>query len=1258
MIKRCLFISMIFLMLLFLGQGQAQVVINEFLAINKNCGADEYGEYDDWVEIYNAGTDPVDIGGIYITDDLTKPQKWRIPNSAPDSTTIPAGGFLVLWCDKESEQGILHVEIKLKGSGEQIGLFDETTPIDTLSFDVQKENISYGRLPDGGNNFFFCNNPTPGAENDMSSSLTLPPDFSHQNGFYSNSFNLTLTADNSDIYYTLDYHDPTEQSLLYNNPIEIDSTVIVRAIASKRGFLPGETISHSYFFGYDLLIPTISLVTDPSNLWGPAGIYDNPLEKWGRPVSIEYFNENGSPAFTADAEIKIHGGETHRLISDKKNLRLHLRLPYPIFGEMNIEYYCLVLRAGGIDKPDLGIPGWSLILDPIAQQLAASIGVIGVKSRPACVFLNGEQWGIYNMSPRIDKDYFDEYFNEPDVDIIEYYPKVFDGDGYNAKEGTLENWENTLSFIKNHNFASDENFSAAEKMINIYNMADYFILNIWGGNKDWPHKNILSYRFCREGTKWNWITWDADYWFTSGDGTLYRVMYNDGGLILRKLLENSSYKNYFLNRFCDLLNTIFLPDNMRNIIDSLSCIIENDISFETDKWGSTPTIWKTEGIEGKLYDFVDKRPEKTIKMLKNVFEINDTFELTINKQTGGAIQVNTIIPVIYPWAGTYLDDIPLTLKACPEPGYLFSGWSDNSLPDSATITINKNNNYSVSAYFKEENPPEIIINEFNYNSADNLNPDDWVEFYNPSENSVNITGWCFKDSEDEHCFTFPQGTIIGPDSFLVLCRNDSLFQVVFPQVDHIGNFDFGLSGGGEAIRLYSRSNLLIDSVNYDDEFPWPVEADGNGATLELIDWKFDNSLSKSWKASQTYGGSPGRSNPVFWGLSGNIIYYSGERVPGAVVKLSGQIKDSSATNTYGGYQFPELPHGTHLIVKPEKYNGVNCNIITPGDAAVALTDTLNCFQKIAADVDGDSTVTTADGLAILRYYLCIIDKFEIMPDLQSNWKFIPEEFDIDENNRMSAPDSIEYTSLISDTTGHFIGVVYGDVDGNWVSTEISLEPDGMIEFSIPIIQPVNNNWLVAIKLTFPDEEIYSGSFKLLYSSELEFLSCTVDSSLTNVIFAEKNSADGINFAFASRRPLSMITINMLFNGENKPATNNFECVDVIVNDKTTDVVVSSVAQPDSKIPKEWGLNQNYPNPFNPETTIKYQLKETRQVSITVYNMLGQEIIQLVNEKKQAGYHTVEWDRLDKIGNLVCSGIYIYRIEAGNFVKTKKMMLMK
>ncbi len=146
-----------------------QLYINEFLAVNQSCCPDTDGgteEFDDWIEIYNAGSASVDIGGFYITDDSADPFKYQIPTDAQSSTTIPSGGYLILWADNDTEQGPLHLGFGLSGEGEDISLnYRDGRTIDLHSFGVQTADISQGRIQDGSETWTSFSNPTPGQSN-------------------------------------------------------------------------------------------------------------------------------------------------------------------------------------------------------------------------------------------------------------------------------------------------------------------------------------------------------------------------------------------------------------------------------------------------------------------------------------------------------------------------------------------------------------------------------------------------------------------------------------------------------------------------------------------------------------------------------------------------------------------------------------------------------------------------------------------------------------------------------------------------------------------------------------------------------------------------------------------------------------------------------------------------------------------------------------------------------------------------------------
>ena len=128
------------------------LVINEFMASNDSIIQDPQGQYEDWVEIYNYGTGAIDLAGMYLTDDSSEPMKWQIPGGNSAATTIPAGGYLLIWADNDIDDEGLHSNFKLSADGEEIELFDSdgVTLIDSVEYHDQFTDMSYTRFPDAG----------------------------------------------------------------------------------------------------------------------------------------------------------------------------------------------------------------------------------------------------------------------------------------------------------------------------------------------------------------------------------------------------------------------------------------------------------------------------------------------------------------------------------------------------------------------------------------------------------------------------------------------------------------------------------------------------------------------------------------------------------------------------------------------------------------------------------------------------------------------------------------------------------------------------------------------------------------------------------------------------------------------------------------------------------------------------------------------------------------------------------------------------
>lgn len=142
-----------------------RVLINEFMARNDTTIRDPFGEFEDWIEMYNADSVAVRMRDWYLTDNFANPRKWRFPD-----TTIAPRGFLLIWADEDSSQGPLHANFKLAREGEEIGLHraDSTTGAnavaDTITFGYQRSDAAFGRLPDGAGAWHVVR-ATPGSAN-------------------------------------------------------------------------------------------------------------------------------------------------------------------------------------------------------------------------------------------------------------------------------------------------------------------------------------------------------------------------------------------------------------------------------------------------------------------------------------------------------------------------------------------------------------------------------------------------------------------------------------------------------------------------------------------------------------------------------------------------------------------------------------------------------------------------------------------------------------------------------------------------------------------------------------------------------------------------------------------------------------------------------------------------------------------------------------------------------------------------------------
>jgi hypothetical protein len=300
------------------GEGPT-LVINEFLARNDLANQSPQGRYEDWIELYNAGDEPIDAGGMYLTDDLSEPAMWRFPSNDPLMTMIQPGGFLLIWADRDTDASGLHAGFALDAAGGVLALFDTdgVTLRDSVEFGPQTADVSFGREPDGAANWVTLY-PTPGKSNNGAFlAVVADTTFSHDRGFYAGPFAVTITTDTegASIRYTTDGSSPTEgHGTLYTAPVAISTTTTLRAIAFRPGWKSTPVQTCTYIFLDDV----IRQATDP--LTGEQVTPSGYPVSWGYDSAVSKKDVDGDyqmdPDVVGQNGTDIFGGLYARTIKD------------------------------------------------------------------------------------------------------------------------------------------------------------------------------------------------------------------------------------------------------------------------------------------------------------------------------------------------------------------------------------------------------------------------------------------------------------------------------------------------------------------------------------------------------------------------------------------------------------------------------------------------------------------------------------------------------------------------------------------------------------------------------------------------------------------------------------------------------------------------------------------------------------------------------------------------------------------------------
>tara|TARA_R110000868_G_scaffold235273_3_gene489036 strand:- start:6503 stop:10099 length:3597 start_codon:yes stop_codon:yes gene_type:complete len=837
------------------------------------------------IQVHNANAGSSDMSLIPFLS-IARSEKPAVSRGIADKITIEGIGEVGAFYP--------HLNFKLSSSGETVWLTNQdSVVIDEFTYPELKSDESFGRAVDDENTFYIFQTPTPLSENSTEgfTERSSNPKLIQKGGVYQGSTNLQLEESSlgNAVYFTTDGSEPTLSSQVFGtNSRTVSSTTTYKFKTIEQGKLPSNTITYTYLIGISHDLPVVSISTEPDNLWSDeSGIYvrgtngidgngsngpANWNQDWEIPLFIEYYEVDNTLGFSSGAGGKIYGAWSR--LNAQKSLAVYFRgeydnseLDYKLFKSKEIDQFqAFILRNSGNDFNN------THFRDALMTTLVEESEVDLQAYNPTVVYLNGEYWGIHNMREKINEHYIES--NHPGVssDNID----LLDNNS-NVIHGSLDNYSDLLSQLGSANMSDPDEYLLIEELIDIDNYIDYMASQIYYGNTDWPGNNIKYWRDRSPDGKWRWILYDTDFGLglsghNYGENTLEFALEPNGPgwpnpswstYIFRRMVESDIFVNKFVNRMADLMNTSFEKEHINSVIDSLVQRIETEMPAHKNRWGGSMDSWYNQ-ID-VMRNFGDNRRTFMESHLRNQFGIlsNRNIQVSTSDVTKGVVQVNRIIPTFFPWVGRYFSGIPIDLTAIPKRGYKFSEWSGGSTSTEAIIQGVVGSSYTANFVKSEVQISDIVINEIMYNASEEQSTSDWIELYNATNSEIDISGWFVKDEDDTHEFTFPDNTKITGNSYLVIASDIADFNAEYSNISNLfGDLGYSLAGGGDQVRLYDNTGLLVDSLSYTDELPWDIEADGTGKTLELLSSEMDNSFPESWKASNTMGGTPGAANSV------------------------------------------------------------------------------------------------------------------------------------------------------------------------------------------------------------------------------------------------------------------------------------------------------------------------------------------------------------------------------------------------------------
>jgi len=787
--------------------------------------------------------------------------------------------------------------------------------------------------------------------------------FDHDRGFYDAPFDVTITTgtEGADIYYTTDGSAPSDTNgtlFVSGSPIHISTTTTLRAVALKALHAPSDVDTQTYIFLDDVMaqpsnplsfptswgsepadyemdptiladpfysdtlkddllsLPTMSIVMDMDDLFGPNGIYTlSNSQGIERPASLEYFDPLTDDDFQVNAGARIYGGVGRQPRFKKHSFRFLFKeqygptkLKFPLFGEDATDSFdTIILRSNFNDAWVWGGAPTQFIRDEFMGQLQLALDEPGRHGTFVHLYINGLYWGLYNPVERPDTSFSATYFGGDKANW----------DGINSTQPTGESQTTAWNELMNQSPDLADNAAyqkvqglnldgtnnpTYEDYLDIDNYITFLLINFYGGNNDWVSHNWYAGRERGpNSTGFKSYSWDAEWVIDMRSGL------NDNAVgdapTANYLLKPYTYLRNnaeFKLRFADEVHKAMFnggaltPEFTIPLYQSMADLVEQSVKAETVRWGDVvrePAYDLDDWTNERDYILNTYLPQRTGIVLQQIKDAGlypdlaaPVFSINGSAQHGGLILPGDTLTMASATAVTYY-----TLDGT-DPRELYGAVSPAAVEftPGASITLNNSTHVKSRTYdsgtgtwsalnegtFYIDLAPDIRITEMMYNPSDPtlaeiaagfIDSDDfeYIEIKNISTTeTLPLAGLRLTNGIN---FTFGDVSI-APGAYLVVVGNRAAFEFRYSGFSGTIAGEYGsgivdgtqLSNGGERVRLDSPIGGIIHDFAYKDG--WYDHTDGDGFSLTIRDplgasdlW----ALKDGWRASAAPGGTPG-----------------------------------------------------------------------------------------------------------------------------------------------------------------------------------------------------------------------------------------------------------------------------------------------------------------------------------------------------------------------------------------------------------------